>query len=218
MMKDAPRFDWKTYLYFAVVLAGYATLIIAINVMAPADHAAFIEWTSPENGFCEMINLALVALNFFLAIYLANKFWRRKTHGWRIFWLIFFFIWFGEESQWGQSIFGFATPLWWMGMTGKNAFDLHTVINYGCLLSISMTLALGIAFLAGFVRAWRGDVWARVFSFCPFLVVFSGAFFPDRNYLWQLFISYTLAGYFALEAWQRPPLPKKTTADPEPAP
>ncbi|HPQ69331.1 MAG TPA: hypothetical protein PKW95_09375 [bacterium] len=207
MNQDAPRFNWKTYLYFAVVLGVYAALIVSIRAQAPSDNTAFLDWASPEDGFCETLNLEFVALNFFLAIYLLKKFWRRKTFVRRILWLLYFFIWFGEESQWGQSIFQFATPWWWEGMSGKNAFDLHTVVNYGCILSVGMTLATGIAFLTGFIRAWRGDKWSRLFCVGPFLVVLSGSFLPDRDYLWQLFISFVLAAYFALEAWQREPQP-----------
>ncbi|MHA1569062.1 MAG: hypothetical protein ACTSXZ_06295 [Alphaproteobacteria bacterium] len=198
-MNEKRLFTSRTVAYLAVVLIAYAVMIGLFKHYGPATEEAFTKWLEPESCLAERVSLVFLAVCLALAIFFLVKHWRKPGFVWRIFLVAYLFVWFGEDAQWGQAIFGFDTPGWWYYKSYKNAFDLHTVPNYGCLLSVAMIAATATMFVWQLVRAIRGDSMARLFSVIPLLVLFPSLIVPCKESLWQFFLSYFLAAFFLLE-------------------
>ncbi|HPQ69330.1 MAG TPA: hypothetical protein PKW95_09370 [bacterium] len=201
-MSDRPLTDRRAIVYYALVVCGAIALVVVLHILGPREAEAYQQWIMPEEGFAETINLLFVAVSFFASLALLRRVWRRPTFVRRLLWTIFLFVWLCEESQYGQSIFHFATPSWWYGAAGKQAFDIHSVPPYGCALTLALVALLTGLIIAEIVRAVRGDRWARLFCFAPALAMVSDLTLPVPFLALQLFFSYWLA-MVLLFAWRR---------------
>ena len=198
-MNQPFRYTPRVIAFLVSVLVGYVVSLFWIKAIGPVEPEAFTAWATSEFNPVEQINLFFVFVCFVEAIV-----WLRRGRGasggrWRVFVLVYFTIWFLEEAQYGQALLGFVTPTWWRHLTGDNALDLHTVITYGCFLTIAMFIATGLIFLRYLVRAIKGDRlgWAAVAI--PPLVLATNLALPVGEWVWQLYLSYFLAAVLLLE-------------------
>ncbi|MCB9477744.1 MAG: hypothetical protein H6683_00200 [Deltaproteobacteria bacterium] len=196
-------------LYLAAAVAGYVGLVVLIAIVAPIDDfLRFRFWVNPESSMPETVSLYFQGLNLLACLVLLVRAYRvGEERAWRTFLAIFFFIWFGEDSQWGQAIFYFPTPSWWMAATDNYSFDMHTSPLFGVKVTLTMMAATAVIWGLMARRARRGDRAALAFLVSFVGLIAQSLILHSRTLLWQFFFSYFTCAYFVydcrrLRAWR----------------
>jgi hypothetical protein len=135
---ESRRREWLTLALLLLMLGGFA-LPLALHESGRNSTATILLY---EDGVYEWVGTlaCLVAGALFVAA------WRARRNAWLLLFAVGMLALFGEELSWGQRLFGFDAPPWFMEHNSQRDLTVHNLHQVGAASDRSVDLLLAYLF------------------------------------------------------------------------
>ena len=149
---------------------------------------SFSLWLNQEDNWIENIQVVVLVIGLIMTVCLARKLRRDNLKLWAVlyacFALVIFFV-AGEEISWGQRIFGFSTPQWFIQRNYQHEMNVHNFrsarppVSFVRVGGPIILIALSAAYAA--LGRERTDKW-RAYLYLPHPILIP---------LWTCYLSFS---------------------------
>jgi hypothetical protein len=175
--------DWHFSPVIVAIICILPFIVAGLGASTALLGKPTYKWFTSEDGFSETLQVIFYSLSLIMALIAAFRFWKSGEKLIGVLYLglsgaLIFMV--GEETSWGQRIFGWQTSDSFAAINKQEETNLHNVYGVGSTFKWVQMLvgAYGTIFP---LLVWR---WNRLQ--------------PYRDRLWALVPHYTLIGYFVM--------------------
>jgi len=174
---------WKVSQKTLIALAAVPFIVALAGIAAALASKEVYKWFTQEDGFAESLQVVFYSLALVLSLVVMRHLWRSGRKRIALLYLglsggLFFLI--GEELNWGQRIFGWATLESFAAINKQEETNLHNIYGVGATFK------------------WIQMLVGAYGALLPLVVMRSTALARYRETLSLLVPHYTLIPYFAL--------------------
>ncbi len=181
-LADAAK-DWR-YSPTTVALICILPFIVALVGASTAFMGkSTYKWFTREDGFAETVQVIFYTISLILSFVAAYRYWRSGDRLLGVLYLLLsgaLIFMIGEETSWGQRIFGWETADSFATINKQDETNLHNVYGVGSTFKWIQLLVGAYGTILPLL-VWR---WNRLQ--------------PHRDRLWSIVPHYTLIGYFVM--------------------